>query len=185
MSSHANTADKWIASATVVSTLVAVVALVFLITQVNYARTEFTSHKTEQKSEKTEQLWREWVSPTMLLSRAKTAGNYPTMKGSPYQTDILTFFERAARFQQNGIVTADDLDYYFQDYILAYWCVLQPWVAQSRKERGDSTLWDGFEGIATNLQPIQHGACMPASEMRRFMQFEQERYTASKVVTGS
>jgi hypothetical protein len=187
MSNESGAAEQWIAVATCASTLVAGAALIFLINQVEYARTEFASHKTEQKSEKTEQLWREWASPAMLFARARTAGQYPMTKGSPYQTDVLTFFERAARFQQNGIVAEDDLDYYFHYYIVGYWCALHPWIEQNRKDRGDSTLWNGFERIVTDLERIERTGCMSPSETKGFMQIEQDRYKAFKmaVATGS
>jgi len=145
----------WIqAIAATISSVAAVVALLFVVTQLQFAKVQFLEYKTERKHDNMEKLYNEWMSPTMLYYRSKAAESYP--QRNPYIVEVFNFFERLARAKANGIISVDDLTYYFQDDLLDYWCGWEQWVHENRRRNGEDSntgeLWRGTENLVQDIK---------------------------------
>ena len=174
--------SSWVlAIASLVQSLAAIIGVVYVVEQLDFAKNEFLDYKNQRVVEKMEDLVASFNTSRMLYLRSEMAKNYPQDGASypdatePHTIATLNFFEGLAEAQQRGVVTTEDLWFYFSDPISCYWYGWKKWVEQYRTENGDPEYYGGFERIAETLKTQKNTTCDQAM-FYRVRNREQERY---------
>jgi len=170
---------EWIqAWAAVTGAIAAILGLAFVVTQITFAKEQYLAYKAERTTERLEKFYADWTSPTMLAYRANAANNYPN--DSVFAKEVLSFFERLAIAKKKGIVAGPDVDDYFYDAMLGYWCAFEPVVKADRIRSGEdpatSSLWRDFENTVSEMRKRNNAKCLSDAEIKNFMELEKDRY---------
>jgi hypothetical protein len=169
----------WVqAWASIITVVLTFAGLFFVIRQINFAKEQYLAYKAERTTERLERFYSDWTSPTMMAYRANAANNYPS--DSVFLKEVFSFFERLAIAKKKGIVSGGDVDEYFQDAMLAYWCGFDQVVKQDRIRSGEdpatSSLWREFENAVGEKKKRNGANCFAQAELTYFMEMEKDRY---------
>ena len=113
---------------------------------------------------------------------AEAAGAKNRLEGSRGLNEVLNFFEKVARWEEKGLINIDDLDYYFEDPIRAYWFGWAPYVKALRVKNGEDQetgpTYQGFQRIALSL--VKRPKVMPPTEaeIQNLLDYELKYATA-------
>ena len=143
--------------------------------QLGLARQELVHLNSARRMEAIERLYSDWDSNRMRQVRANAAKQYPTFGRD--SLEMLTFFERLAVLKQSGTVPADQVNYYFQDALIFYWCSYSDAVRTNRRAAGEDalhgSLWRGFELLAQ--EALRGQRCPSEQDLANFRMIEIAR----------
>lgn len=115
----------------------------------------------------------------MQATRAEAAANRANPGASPAVLRIFNFFELVGRHRQDGLVTTEQVDYFFQDYALLYWYAFEEWAKNQRKAVGeDPDKGETFRQYQLVVEAIRaRGISRPPDAQITFLlDLEQKRY---------
>ena len=172
--------SDWLnALASTVTAAIAVGTLLVVMTQLNFARNEFEAYQRARRIEKMDELYQLFNSQRLVASRGLASAAHP--EGSKHLQDVFDFFEMTARAETAGLVTVDDVDYYFRDTALGYWHAWPQWLAKIRKAGPDKTgsedqLYVGFEKLVGDLRASKGVPTPTDTEIATLLTHEQKRF---------
>jgi hypothetical protein len=158
--------------------IAAVLLASYTIVQLNFAKGQYLDYKRERDIQKMDSALAEWNSMKMLAARAEAARQHP--KSSEQLLGVYNFFERLGISYAKHIVSLEEVDDYFRDDALFYWCGWEDWRRELRKSANEDpdtgSFFENYQHMVADLKKAKKLACPTSRELKRTIAIEQERF---------
>lgn len=164
---------NWIqAVATMIASLIAF-ASIWLVT------VQWRDQRRARGLEVMERFQAQFESMDMIAARAEAATNLENPSASPAVLTAFNFFERVGRHRRDGLITIDQVDYFFRDSLLCYWYAFEDWAKAVRKASGEDpetgATFREFQLLVADLR-VRGQARPPQGHIRDILQQDIKRY---------
>lgn|GEM_PF-5212619 len=152
-------------------TAIATVALAWGVAfQLGDAKASFEDYKNQRRLANMERRHEDFSTPRMLYTRNRAAQKLG--EGSPHIMVVFQFFEKLAGEWKAGVVTSEDVDFYFLEHVFFYWCGWREWVHAVRKDNGEDPengpSWSAFQELHKEIAQAERRECWKGPEISDF-----------------
>lgn len=158
--------------------IAAVVLASYTIVQLNFAKGQYLDYKRERNVQKMDSVMVEWNSMKMLAARAEASRNLS--RPSEQLLVVYNFFEKLGISYDQHIVSIDEIDDYFRDDTLFYWCGWEDWRRELRKAENEDpdngSLFEKYQHMVADLMKRRNLRCPTGVDLRDTATVEQKRF---------